>query len=406
MIYFFFHQAFPGQYRLLVQTLAADPRNRVYFITQAASVEIPNVEVVIYQRPDVSMLRLHTMTAELDYNVLTGLAVAETCKSLLAQGVRPDLLVGHGGWGETLFLKDVFADVPLLTYFEFYYHQHGVDIDFDPEFKSIFDDPHRLRIKNATIQMAFDATDWGNSPTRWQHSLHPPEMRPRISVIHEGIDTRRVAPNPRTTFTIPETGQVLNAKMPVVTYVARNLEPYRGFHSFMRSLPLIQRRHPEAVTLIVGGDGVSYGTPPPPGSSFKALLLEELQGQLDLGRIHFLGKLDYAEYLRVLQVSSAHVYLTYPFVLSWSFIEAMAAGCLMIGSATAPVLEVLEDGVNGIAVDFFSAEAIAEAVSVALTDRKRSRALRTAALAKARSEFSFHDVTYPRWLDLFDRLRQ
>lgn len=404
MRFFFFHQSFPGQYRLLAQALAEDPRHEVFFITQGVTADVPGVEVVLYEKPDISALRLHTLTAELDFNILTGVAVADACRALQGRGVRPDIMIGHGGWGETLFLKDVFPDVPLLTYFEFYYHRHGVDADFDPEFAAVFEDPHRLRIKNAVIQMAYDATDWGNSPTQWQRSLHPPEMRSRISVIHEGIDTTLVAPNPKAQLLLPGSSAVLDQRTPVITFVARNLEPYRGFHRFMRSLPLIQKRNPEAITLVVGGDGVSYGTPPPPGSCFREVLLQELEGQLDLSRIHFLGKVDYATYLKVLQISSAHVYLTYPFVLSWSFIEAMAAGCLMIGSETAPVLELLEDRRNGLTVDFFSAEQLAEAVTLALTDKKLGRSLRARSLAQARAEFSFHSSTFPRWQALIDKL--
>lgn len=406
MRYFFFHQSFPGQYRLLLKALVEEPRNKVYFITQAVTTEIPGVEVVRYSPPDVQSLRLHTLTAELDFNILTGVAVADACKALRARGIVPDIMIGHGGWGETLFLKDVFPDAPLLTYFEFYYHQRGVDSDFDPEYRSVFEDPHRLRIKNAVVQMAFDATDWGNSPTQWQRSLHPPEMRPRISVIHEGIDTELVAPDPHAALAIPGRSARLTRKTPVLTYVARNLEPYRGFHRFMRSLPLIQQLHPDAITLIVGGDGVSYGTPPPPGSCFREMLLAELEGQLDLDRIHFLGKVDYATYLKVLQISSAHVYLTYPFVLSWSFIEAMAAGCLMIGSSTPPVLEVLEDRVNGLTVDFFSTEQLADAVSLALTDRKLARTLRMRSLAQARADFSFRSHTLRGWQALIRKLTE
>lgn len=404
MNYFFFHQTFPGQYRNIIHALAADPGNTVYFVTQESPIEIPGVIKCIYQRPDLSTLRMHTMTAELDYNILTGLQVAETCKRLRSRGIHPDIMVGHGGWGETIFLKDVFPDVPLLTYFEFYYHQHGVDVDFDPEFQLTFDDPHRLRIKNATIQMAYDATDWGNSPTNWQRNLHPPEMRSRITVIHEGVDTDSVKPDSRAELTIPGSSITLGKNDSVITFVARNLEPYRGFHVFMRSLPSIQKRNPDAHVLIVGGDSVSYGTPAPPGTCFRELLLQELEGQLDLDRINFLGKLDYATYLKVLQISSAHVYLTYPFVLSWSCIEAMSAGCFMIGSNTAPVQEVIEHEKTGLLADFFSTEELSEAVTRALTDKKLNRRVRAEARAYTQSEFDFNRVTFPRWRDLCARL--
>lgn len=404
MNYFFFHQTFPGQYRLLVRALAEDCKNKVYFITQPSPIEIPGVTKVCYDRPDISRLHLHTMTAELDYNILTGLAVAETCTRLREEGTRPDIMIGHGGWGETLFLKDVFPNVPLLTYFEFYYHQHGVDSDFDPEYQSAFDDPKRLRIKNATIQMAYDATDWGNSPTEWQRSLHPPEMRHRISVIHEGIDTSIVKPNPKARVVVPGRNITLSRNEQVVTFVARNLEPYRGFHIFMRSLPEIQRRNPDVQVLIVGGDGVSYGVPPPPGTCFRELLLTELEGQLDLSRIHFMGKLEYADYLKVLQISSAHIYLTYPFVLSWSFVEAMAAGCLIIGSSTPPVQEVIKNEINGLLVNFFDTNEIAETVSASLRNKKKSAVLTKNSLHTSKALFSFRDVTFSKWLNILTGL--
>lgn len=404
MIYVFVHQNFPGQYRHLVRMLADDPANTVYFITRATTNEIAGVRKIIYNAPDLSPFRFHSMTADLDGNILTGLAVADVCKSLKSRGIYPNMLIGHCGWGETLFLKDVFPDVPVLTYFEFYYHLHGVDVDFDPEFTTVFHDPHRLRIKNATAQMAFDATDWGNTPTQWQHSLHPPEMRQRISVIHEGVDTDVVKPDPTAALRITDRNLTLTANDQVVTYVARNLEPYRGFHIFMRSLPEIQRRNPKAHTVIIGGDGVSYGTPPAPGTCYRQIMLKELDGKLDLSRIHFLGNVDYETYLKVLQISSAHVYLTYPFVLSWSFIEAMAAGCLLIGSNTAPVLEVLKDGVNGITVDFFSTDALTEAVSNTLANPTVFASYRVGARRAASSKYALSGVSLPEWISLLGKL--
>jgi glycosyltransferase involved in cell wall biosynthesis len=228
-----------------------------------------------------------------------------------------------------------------------------VDVGFDPEFLSIFNDPSRLRARNGINLMAFQAADWGHSATQFQRSLHPPEMQSRISVLHEGVDTQLACPRADARFTLPGSGRVLSRHDEVVTYVARNLEPYRGFHVFMRALPQLLRRNRHAQVVIVGGDGVSYGAPAAPRSTFRETLLQELAGQLDLARVHFVGMLDYGAYLSLLQVSSAHVYLTYPFVLSWSLIEAMACGCLIVGSATPPVLEVLRDGSNGLTVDFF-----------------------------------------------------
>jgi len=285
----------------------------------------------------------------------------------------------------------------LLANFEFYYHGEGVDVGFDPEFTSIFNNPSRLRARNATNLLAYEAADWGHSATRWQHSLFPPELRPGITIIHEGVDTDLARPTPAVSFELPGLPRDLTRADEVVTYVARNLEPYRGFHIFMRALPHLLRRRKRLRVLIVGGDGVSYGAPPPPGSTFRQMMLNEMGDSLDLNRVHFLGQVDYATYLNVLQVSSVHVYLTYPFVLSWSFIEAMACGCLVVGSATAPVLEVLQDRVNGLAVDFFSSKALAGRIEEVLDHPDRMQSLRDAARKTAVSRFDLKRRQLPRW---------
>jgi glycosyltransferase involved in cell wall biosynthesis len=223
-------------------------------------------------------------------------------------------------------------------------------------------------------------------------------------VLHEGVDTDIVRPDSHAKFAMPEKGLTLSCEDEVVTYVARNLEPYRGFHSFMRALPKLLRRRKRAEVVIVGGDGVSYGAPPPPRSTFKEMMLQELGAKIDLKRVHFVGMLPYHDYLNLLQVSSAHVYLTYPFVLSWSFIEAMACGCLIVGSSTPPVLEVLRNEVNGLTVDFFSPNGIAKRIEMALDQQAEMQRLRDAARATAVDHFDLKTVLLPRWNTLFDDL--
>ena len=404
MKYLFIHQNFPGQYRHVVRHLAAQRGNEVYFLTQPNDNVMAGVHKLTYPKDQRGRINCHACAAEVERAIYTGATVADTCKGLRERGLKPDLIVGHSGWGETLFVKDVFPDVPVLANFEFYYHPRGVDADFDPEFVSIFNEPSRLRARNATNLLAFQSADWGHSATHWQRSLYPPEMQSRISVLHEGVDTDVVRPNAGASFRLPVSGRVLTRRDEVVTYVARNLEPYRGFHVLMRSLPQLLRRRKRAQVVILGDDGVSYGAPPPPNSSFRALMLQQLAGKLDLDRVHFLGLVDYHAYLNLLQVSSVHVYLTYPFVLSWSFIEALAAGCLIVGSATAPVLEVLRDGVNGIAVDFFSPTKLASRIEAALEQRRDLEALRQGARATAVRQFDLNRVLLPQWLRLFEQL--
>jgi glycosyltransferase involved in cell wall biosynthesis len=402
--YLFIHQNFPGQYRHVVAHLASQPGNQVYFVTQPNNNIMSGVYKVSYTKDQRGAINCHAYSVELDRAISTGAAAAEACRRLRDQGFRPDLIVGHSGWGETLFVKDVFPDVPVLANFEFYYHSRGVDVDFDPEFVSIFNDPSFLRARNGVSLLAFQAADWGHSATRWQRSLHPTELQSRITVMHEGVDTEIVRPRPKATFQLPGSRRKLTRQDEVITYVARNLEPYRGFHVFMRALPQLLRRRKRLQVVIVGGDEVSYGAPPPPLSSYRAMMLEELGSQLDMDRVHFLGLIDYRAYLSLLQVSSVHVYLTYPFVLSWSFVEAMASGCLVVGSSTPPVLEVLRDSENGLTVDFFSHKELAERIQAALEQPEKMQRLRTAARNTALEQFDLKNVLLPRWLKLFDDL--
>ena len=393
----FVHQNFPAQYRHLARHFASQSGNRVYFLTQPNDGELPGVTKITYQRPPRETLGCHVLTYDLDQAVRTGAAAAALCRSLRDEGVRPDIVIGHSGWGETLFVKDVFPEVPLLAYFEFFYHSYGVDVDFDPEFTSVFADPSRLRMRNAVNHVALDAADWGHTPTRWQRGLYPPEMRSRITAIHEGIDTDEARPAREASIELAQAKLKLTRADEVITYVARNLEPYRGFHVFMRALPEILRRRKRAHVLIVGGDGVSYGHPPPPGTSYRAMMLRELGDKIDLARVHFLGQIPYGAYLNLLRVSSVHVYLTYPFVLSWSFIEAMASGCLIVGSATPPVEEVLKHGENGLLVDFFATREIADRIDEVLDHPDRMQRLRDAARATAVANFDLKRRQLPRW---------
>jgi glycosyltransferase involved in cell wall biosynthesis len=403
--FLFVHQNFPGQYRHLARYLADQPGNSVYFITQANGNDMRGVAKITYRPGFPASSNCHPFAFDIDRAIRTGAVVAATCRRLLDQGIRPDIVIGHNGWGETLFVKDVFPDVPLLSYFEFYYHAHGADMDFDPEFASVFADPAQLRVRNAINLIGFEAADWGHTATCWQRGLYPARMQRRITAIHEGVDTDTVKPEPQAWLSLRDRGLSLSRNDEIVTYVARNLEPYRGFHIFMRALPEILRRRPRAHILIVGGDGVSYGTAPPQSPSYREWLLREIGDRLDLARVHFLGQIPYEFYLRVLQVSSVHVYLTYPFVLSWSFIEAMAAGCLVIGSATPPVLEVLHDGVNGLTVDFFATRALADRIDEVLDHPDRMRRVRLAARRTAIAKFDLKRRQLPRWLNLIDDLQ-
>lgn len=405
MIFFFIHQNFPGQYANIVRHLAEQPAHDVYFITQSCNGEIPGAHKIVYQPDLVSAGACHSYTAVFDRAVRAGAAVADVCRRLRGRGVIPDIVVGHSGWGEMLFVKDIFPGVPVLSCFEFFYHPDGVDVGFDPEFARPNEyDAARLRLRNAVNHLSFSASTWGHSATAWQRSLFPPNMQERISALHEGVDTDRVRPDPDAWLRLAATGRVLTRRDEVITYVARNLEPYRGFHIFMRAVAEVLRRRPRARVLIVGGDGFSYGNPPPYGGTYREMMLAELGSRLDRERVHFLGRVPYEVYLNVLQVSSVHVYLTYPFVLSWSFVEALSAGCLILGSATAPVLELLRDRENGLLFDFFSTQSLCDRIDEVFEQPDRMQAIREAARDIAVRSLDLKSQLLPRWLGLFDDL--
>jgi glycosyltransferase involved in cell wall biosynthesis len=287
----------------------------------------------------------------------------------------------------------------VLGYFEFFYHLHGADSGFDPEYPLTLDDGPRLRIKNTVNLLGLDVADWGQVPTRWQRSVHPALYQPRLSVIHEGVDTQALKPDPLAAATLPD-GTLLKAGDEIITYVARNLEPYRGFHVFMRALPEILRRRPRAQVLVIGSDGVSYGKRLSDGQTYLTMMQAEVGERLDHSRVHIIGALPYEQYQRALQISAVHIYLTYPFVLSWSMLEAMSSGCLVVGSATAPVMEVIEHGVNGLLVDFFDQKALADRIDEVLDHPSRLAPLRMAARRTVVERYDLHSVCLPQHLEL------
>jgi glycosyltransferase involved in cell wall biosynthesis len=372
----FIHQNCPGQFKHLAPSLARSPGNEVVFITRPGKPELPGVKKLEYTPARKVSSTTHRYLRSMEEGVLNGQAVANVANTLRESGFRPDVIVAHVGWGEALYVKAIWPGVPLLAYFEWYYRPFGSDVDFDQ--KPTTDDVCRINTRNAMHLLSLEMADWGITPTRWQWRQHPLVFQPKLSVIHDGIDTDQVKPNPQVTGTL-KAGLSFKAGDELITYVARNLEPYRGFEPFMRAAALILKRRPQAHILVVGGDGTSYGKAPEAGQSYRQLMLQELGDDLDLSRIHFLGRVSYAVYLRFLQLSAVHIYLTYPFVLSWSMLEAMACGCAVIGSRTAPVEEVIQDGLNGLLVDFFSPTDIAGRVDEVLDHPDRMAKLRQAA---------------------------
>ena len=398
------HQNFPGQYRHLVGALIARG-DEVQAIGAPQAPGMAGVSCFRYRLPSVGAVpAVHPWAQDFQVKVIRAEAVLRLLSERSDQIVRPDLILGHPGWGELLGIKDHWADVPVLHQLEFVYQLQGADTGFDPEFPIALGSQTRLRLRRATQLMAFHDLDWALAPTHWQATTAPAVFRDRVSVIHEGIDTTAIAPRLGSHVNLEKRGLRFEPGDEVVSFVARNLEPYRGFHTFLRALPLLQKLRPRAHMILVGGEGVSYGPPPAQGGSWKQVLLAELEGQLDLGRIHFVGQVPHPVLHDLFRVCACHVYLTYPFVLSWSLLEAMACGAVVIGSDTPPVAEVISDGVNGLLVDFFSHEALAERVAEVLADPAAYRALALEGRRTVQQHFDLHGVCLPRQLALVDWL--
>ncbi|BAY08562.1 glycosyltransferase family 4 protein [Calothrix sp. NIES-2098] len=384
----FLHNNFPAQYRHVAVNLAQDPNNVVVFGTKNREVTLAGIHKAIFEPNREPHPTTHHYVRPLENAVLHGQAVYKLAEQLKAQSFVPDIICGHSGWGPTLFMKDAFPDTPLICYFEWFYHAYGSDADFDPTEPLTVDDVARIRIKNAPILLDLYTCDRGLSPTNWQRSQFPPEFQSKISVLHDGVDTEFFQPKPNAKLVLPNLD--LSGVDEIVTYVARGMEPYRGFPQFIEAIAYVQERRPNCHIVIVGADRVCYGKTLPEGKTYKNLMLEKVP--LDLSRVHFTGTLPYGQYLQVIQASSVHVYLTRPFVLSWSMIEAMSTGCLVLGSDTAPVTEIIQDGENGLLVDFFSPQKIADRIDEVLDNPTKMAELRVNARKTVLERYALADL--------------
>ncbi|WP_426230704.1 glycosyltransferase family 4 protein [Pararhizobium sp. DWP3-4] len=386
----FVHRRGFGQFAALATHLV-QAGNEVSLITETIDQKIPSVRVIRHRaesgpRANPDMAR-HMGTP--DHHARIGHRVADTFDAMGRQGLVPDMVVGHIGWGSMMFLKDVLPQVPALGYCEFFYRSEGADIGFAPDDQPDLETRKRLRLRNIAQVLSLEAIEAGISPTHWQRSLYPADTQGRISVCHDGVDTARFRPNSTTSATLPD-GRVLNSGgPPIVTFVARDLEPYRGFPQVLHAAAKVVRQRPDALFVFVGGNGVSYGVPPPGGGAWKDHLLKSLD--IPPENILFPGVVPHSVLRQIFQISAAHLYFTYPFVLSWSMLEAMACGALIIGSDTAPVREVIRSGRNGLLVPFFDTDALAEAVLGALKNPEGHLGMRAAARRTVERRFRLTD---------------
>ncbi|MGD9974511.1 MAG: glycosyltransferase [Desulfatirhabdiaceae bacterium] len=357
----FIHQSFPGQFGRLAQKLAEEG-HRVIALALTPQGQVPGVSQIRYSLKRTPGKDMPYLLKETDVKILRGESAADAMQKLKSQGFNPDVVYAHPGWGEALFVKEVWPDARLVVYAEWFYNTEGQEVGFDPEFPLTSDaDKLRIHLKNTPFLHALNDADLAITPTEWQKSRFPAWAQEKMEVVHDGLDIAKIRAAKPGALGIPKQSVSLKYGDPVVTFVARHLEPVRGIHMFMRAVPQILRKRPDAHIVILGKDAgtgyTGYGGINPLGSTWRQSLQDELGRDLDLSHVHFLGTVDYKVYLTILGLSACHVYLTTPFILSWSFLETAALGVPMVASGTAPVREFSR--LNGLhLVDFFDYAAL------------------------------------------------
>jgi glycosyltransferase involved in cell wall biosynthesis len=405
----FIHQNFPGQFKFLAPALVKQGHEVHAMIMQKIDAKTWNgVKLHPYYPNRGTTPNVHPWVSDFETKTIRAEAAFKNALGIKSGGFNPDLIIAHHGWGESLFLKEVWPQAKLAIYCEFYYHPDGADVGFDPEFPSNdLTEPCRLRLKNLNNLLHFDIADAGISPTHWQASTFPKLFQDKITVIHDGIDTETLAPNSGISLTI--NGNLkLTKQDEVITFVNRNLEPYRGYHIFMRSLPELLKRQPRAQVLIVGGDDVSYGARPKDGGKWKDFFINEIQEKMsadDWKRVHFLGNIPYTNFIALLQLSMVHVYLTYPFVLSWSLLEAMSVGCAIVASDTKPLHEAIKHNETGVLVDFFDTRSLTDQICDLIHNPPKRVKLGQSARKFAVANYDLESTCLPKQLSWVNSLK-
>lgn len=400
MKFLFVHQNFPGQFVHLAPALAQRGHDVHAFVMRKGMPPLwSGVHMHEVQALRGSTKGVHPWLIDFETKVIRGESVYRAALALKQGGYEPDVIIAHPGWGESLFLKDVWPDAKLAIYCEFNYAESGLDVGFDPEF-SVLDqgDACRLRLKNLNNVLHFDAANAAISPTAFQAQTFPLPFRNNIQVLHDGIDTPTIQPRADVEFKLPD-GTVLTRQDEVITFANRNLEPYRGYHVFMRALPQLLRERPQARVLIVGGDQTSYGQAPKEKTTWKQTFIDEVRPQItdaDWQRVVFLPQLPRETFLKFLQVSRVHVYFTYPFVAGWSLLEAMSAGCAVVGSDTEPVREFIRHRETGVLTPFFDVPQLVKNIGVMLDNKKLRTQCATEARRLVQTQYDLQSVCLPQ----------
>ena len=396
----FVHQNMPGQYRELLQWFAAQGSHRIYFLTQRKDApHFPGVETRVYTPHRTPAKDAYGLSKVWEEAAGTGYGAAMAARQLDGQeGFVPDIVIGHAGWGELSFLKQVWPEVPIIGLFEYYYRPEGGMVGFDPEEPVSDHAPFLMQARNTVPLVNIETVDLGHCPTLWQRDRFPASFHDRMYVCHDGIRTDRLVPDPEVSLQLGRVKQPLTRQDEVLTYVARNLERARGFHIFMRALPRILAERPEARVLIVGGNDVSYGGKSTDPRGLRGEMEAEVGHRLDWDRVHFLGRVPYQDYQKLIQISRCHVYLTMPFVLSWSLLEAMSMEATIVAADVAPVREAVEHGKTGLLTDFFDHDRLARQVVEVLARPEKFSHLGKAARAHVVATYDFFDKCLPMHL--------
>lgn len=398
----FVHQNFPGQFPHITDALIARG-DKVAAIGGKTAKERRGVRLVRWENKRGTTPGIFDAATRAEADLIRARAAAAAAVELRKKGFVPDLIIGHPGWGETIHLRDVFPEARLMLFGEFYYRQFGADINFDREFETpTLEQAMRTNGKNATQTLAYAMADLIVSPTRFQASTFPDMIRSRIKVLHEGIDLSRARANPDARLTLPD-GRVLDRSTPVITFINRNFERLRGFHIFMRALPVFLDAVPEAHVVAIGADGTGYGGDRSDGHGWREAMLAEVGPTLARDRVHFVGRVPHETMIDIFSIGAAHVYYTYPFTLSWSLVEAMACESLVIGSDTAPVRDAITHGKDGLLLDFFDVAALSQAMIEAVRHPDRYAAMRKQARLTALERFDRDAIGVPGWLTMIDQ---
>lgn len=392
----FIHQNFPAQFGHIAVHLAQKKGFRCTFLSQQAPGRVGEIDCIQYQLAGGATEQSHYSSRSFENAIWHSHAVHDALEA--RPDIRPDLIVAHSGFLSTVFLRELY-DCPIVNYFEYYYHTRGADMDFRPDFPYPAINRLRARARNAVVLMDLENCDAGYSPTRWQRSLFPRVFQDKIRPIFDGIDAaiwRPLAGVPRRVgnFSIP-------ADTRIVTYVARGMESIRGFDIFMQLAKRLYQRRADVLFVVVGEDRVCYG-----GDldftgtkSFKEWVLA--RDDYDLSRFLFTGLLPTPSLAQLFAISDLHIYLTVPFVLSWSLMDALACGTTVLASNTPPVREMIEDGKNGLLADFFDVEGMAALADRVLDAPRDYKPLGQAGVELIRERYSL-EVCLPRMLALYE----